>query len=79
MEAYKFETVVLEDGSIKLPKLKEFVNQKIELFFVVKNTSEEQKEEENQTIEEFLDEWTGFFSEVETDDFKYNRIMDKHR
>ena len=77
MEAFKFETTVLEDGTIKIPQLKDFVNKKIELFYIIKSNEEEKNEKTS--IEEFLDEWTGFFSEIETDDLKYNRIMEKHR
>lgn len=78
MEAFKFETTVLEDGTIKIPQLKEFVNKKIELFFVIKTNDKENKDKKK-SIVEFLDEWTGFFSEIETDDFRYNRIMEKYK
>ncbi len=34
MEAYKFETTVLENGIIKVPQFEKYTNRKIEVFVV---------------------------------------------
>ena len=36
MEAYKFATTVLENGIIKIPELKDYADQKVEVFVVLK-------------------------------------------
>lgn len=77
MNAYKFETTVMEDGVIRIPEFKKYTNQKVEIFIVVK--SENINNVENQTIDEFLDRWSGFFSTTDTDDVKYNYLMEKHK
>ena len=38
MEAYKFETTVLENGIIQIPEISKYKNQKIEVFIVLKST-----------------------------------------
>ena len=36
MEAYKFETIVLEDGVIKIPEISKFANRSVEIIIVIK-------------------------------------------
>ena len=36
MEAYKFATTVLANGIVKIPELKGFADQKVEVFVVLK-------------------------------------------
>lgn len=37
------------------------------------------KKSKVQEVEEFLDKWYGFFSEIETDDVRYNAIIGKDK
>lgn len=76
MEAYKFETTVLENGMIKVPYLNKYENQQIEIFIVF----EPQKIKKKQKIsaDEFLQKWTGFISEIDTETEKYNYLMEKY-
>jgi DNA-binding protein H-NS len=76
MEAYKFETIIMEDGIIKIPELSAHKDHKIEVIVVLKP---EKKKQANATIEEFLAQWSGFFKIVETDDIRYNALMEKHK
>ena len=76
MEAYKFETTVLKDGMIKVPQFEEYTDRRIELFIVLKP----QKVEKKQTIDEFLEKWTGFAKGIEDPDtVKYNYLMEKYK
>ncbi len=76
MEAYKFETTVLENGMIKVPYLNKYENQQIEIFIVF----EPQKIKKKQKIsaDEFLQKWTGFISEIDIETEKYNYLMEKY-
>lgn len=38
MEAYKFETTVLENGVLQIPEISKYKNQEIEVFIVLKST-----------------------------------------
>lgn len=76
MEAYKFETIITENGIIKIPELSAHKDHKIEIIVVLKP---EIKKQTNGTIEDFLAQWSGFFKIVETDDIRYNALMEKHK
>ena len=77
MEAYKFETTVLKNGMIKVPQFEEYINRKIELFIILKP----QVVEENQkiSIDEFLEQWTGFAKGIDSDTEKFNYLMKKYK
>ncbi len=78
MEAYKFETTVLKDGMIKVPQFEEYFDRKIELFIVLKPQKVEKRQK--QTIDEFLEKWTGFAKGIEDPDtVKYNYLMEKYK
>lgn len=77
MEAMKFDTLVRENGVLKIPELKNYVNQNVEVF-VVLNPAKNQTREATD-LSAFLEKWTGYFRETTTDDLKYNYLMDKHK
>ncbi len=80
MEAYKFETTVLENGVIQIPEMARYKNQKVQIFLIPDNSIEEDDEKSNiQHVEEFINTWVGHFSEIETDDIRYNAIMGKDK
>nr|NQU88997.1 hypothetical protein [Bacteroidota bacterium] len=77
MEAFKFATTVLKNGIIKIPELENFTNQKIEVIVVLK--SEKRVKTERNSMNDFLLNWAGFFSTVETDDPRFNYLMEKYK
>ena len=76
MEAYKFETTVLENGMIKVPQFDRYTDRQIEIFIVFKP----QKVEKIQKIsaDEFLEKWTGFIPEIDPKTEKINYLMEKY-
>ncbi len=76
MEAYKFETKVLKNGVIKLPQLEKFTDKKVELFIVLKK---EKVKKEKISAEDFLEQWTGFIPNSDSDIEKFNYLMNKHK
>ena len=78
MQAYKFETTVGENGTIQVPELKKFKDKKVELFVVLR-PEEETDTKDRLSIEAFLNKWSGFFEPVETDDMRYNYLMEKYK
>ena len=66
MEAYKFETTVLENGIIKIPEISKYKNQDIEIFIILKpqikskNPTFEQWNKQfadNQNLDDFIPEY----------------------
>ncbi len=78
MEAYKFETTVLENGIIQIPEISQFANRPIELFIVVKQSEKQVDVRPTQTIEQFLEKWTGFLKGVNPDDVKRQYLQEKY-
>lgn len=78
MEAYKFETTVLDNGIIQIPEISKFAHRSIEVFVVLKQP-ESWNANKRQTITHFLDKWTGFLKGVDTDDAKFQYLRGKYK
>ena len=76
MEVFKFETKILENGIIKIPQISQYKNQDIEIFIVFKSLQENKKQ---QSIDDFLDKWTGFAKDIDADKEKFNYLTKKHQ
>ena len=77
MEAYKFETKVLENGIIKVPQFEKYTNREIEVFVVFK--PQKIKKEQKISVDEFLENWTGFAKGIDPDTEKFNYLMEKYK
>ena len=77
MKAYKFATTVLENGIIKIPELKGYADQKVEVFVVLK--PKRNIKLSNKTMDDFFVNWAGIFSIAQTDDVKYNYLVEKYK
>jgi len=77
METIRFDTMVRKRGIIRTPALENYVNQNVEVTIVVKEKSSISTVKSN--ISDFFDKWTGFFKIIDTDDIKYNYLMQKHK
>ncbi len=74
MEAYKFETTVLENGMIQIPNYQKLKSKKVEVVLRVKQSEIEIKSKK-QKVQEFVDKWYGFFPEINIEDIRYNAIL----
>ena len=77
MEAYKFATTVLENGIIKIPELRAYADQKVEVFVVLK--PKKNIKLDNKKMDGFFVKWAGVFTIAQTDDVKYNYLMEKYK
>lgn len=77
MEALKFVTKVRKHGIIKIPALEIYANKKVDVIVTLK--PEEHDDNAQTKIDDFLEKWAGFFSEVDTDDAKYSYLMEKYK
>ena len=76
MEAYKFATTVLENGILKIPELSSYADQKVEVFVVLK--PKKNLKTVNKKMDDFFVKWAGIFPIAQTDDVKYNYLMEKY-
>ncbi len=82
LHAYKFETVVPENGMIEIPYFKSHVNEEIEVFIVIKKPPKNKQTKQAKprlTAEEFIEKWAGAFSVFDVNDAKYEYLMEKYK
>lgn len=73
MNAYKFETIVQDDGIIKIPEIRDLVNHKVEILII--DLSESNKEKKQfKTFKEFSKKWKGCLKGINIDNYKEDRI-----
>lgn len=77
MEAFKFVRKVGKHGVIKITELERFANQKVDIIVTLK--PEDDNNHKKNGFLSFLGEWAGFFSEVDTNDTKYNYLIEKYK
>jgi hypothetical protein len=75
MEAYKFETTILENGMIQIPNFQKLKSRKVEVLILYK--IENEPEPKVKEAEEFINKWFGYFPIIDTDDIRYNAIISK--
>ncbi len=76
LQVFKFDTIVQENGIIRIPEIKRFVNCEIEIFVVIKQTK---KLEPKLTVSSFIEQWAGFFKTNDADDAKYQYLTEKYK
>lgn len=75
MTTYKFTTKVSKDGTIKLPN-EMFGDEEVEIT-ITSNKTESESVESTKAVD-FVNKWAGFMQGVQSDENKYNRLMEKH-
>ena len=75
MQAYKFETRISKTGQIQLPLNRQLFNKEVEIIILPKQKLKPSKLK----MADFINKWSGFLSNPETDDAKYQYLMEKYR
>ena len=75
MQAYKYETRISKTGQIKLPINNQLFDKEVEIIIVPK---QETKSSQLKTSD-FIDRWSGFLTNSNTDDMKYQYLIDKYK
>nr|VFJ57300.1 MAG: hypothetical protein BECKFW1821B_GA0114236_103323 [Candidatus Kentron sp. FW] len=79
MQAYKFETTVLENGMIQLPEISGFADCQADVFIVIRQPDEQPGITKGQSIARFLDKWTGFLEGGKPGDSKRQYLTEKYK
>jgi len=74
MQAYKFETKISKQGTIKVPLYLHLTDKNVEVIILPKP---EYKSVSN-AASEFVDKWAGFLSDTDIDDAKYKYLTGKY-
>lgn len=76
MKAYKFDTKISEDGTIRLPLSPTLYDKEVEIIIVPKTTKEKKNPHK---ASDFVNKWAGFLTNPDTDNSKYNYLTEKYR
>lgn len=74
MEAYKFETIVQQEGVIQIPEISGLANREVEVFIMVKPKAKLRPE----SFERFLDKWGGFLRDSDPEILKEQYLREKY-
>ncbi len=81
MEAYKFDTIVQENGVIQIPDIDRFAYHKVEVFIVVKPDFQSDRKIEpvaHRSVDSFLAKWQGFLKGINPDEMKSQYLQEKY-
>ena len=79
MTVYKFDTVVSDDGMIKIPDGKRFAHRRVEVVVLPKPDAPSRETQALQPVVRFLANWRGALKDVNPDTMKTEYLQDKHR
>ena len=74
MRIYKFKTRISKTGQIQLPLNRQLFDKEVEIIILPKQKQKPSKLK----MEDFINKWSGFLSNPETDDAKYQYLMEKY-
>ena len=75
MKAYKFNTKVSREGTIKIPDKQSLAGKKVEVIIVSKTNSKK----DDFSAKDFIDKWAGFLSSDKQYDHKYKYLSEKYK
>ena len=77
MEAYKFETIIQENGIIQIPEIAKFAHRQVEILVLVHPTTE-QETGKMQAVQDFIDKWRGVLKDSDPDELKSQYLQEKY-
>ena len=75
MKAYKYNTKVSQEGTIKIPHKQSLAGKKVEVIVVPKTDNKQ----EDFSAKAFIDKWAGFLSSDKQDNHKYQYLSEKYK
>ena len=79
MTIYKFDTVVSENGVIKMPGVRRLARRKVEIFVIPKPESiHANAVRDENPVDQFLTKWQGAFTGVDSDSLKSQYLQEKY-
>ena len=75
MQAYKYETRISKTGQIKLPLNTQLFDKEVDIIIVPKQKTKSTK----LVTTDFVDKWSGFLTNTDTDDLRYQYLTDKYK
>jgi hypothetical protein len=75
MQAFRFKTRVSKDGVIQLPLKNKFGNKEVEVIIL----ADQENRQEILSTSAFVDKWSGFLLNPDTDDSKYQYLSGKYK
>lgn len=74
MKAYKYDTKISKTGEIILPLNSQLFDKEVEIIIVPKQLNKSKKLKTH----DFINKWSGFLKNSNTDDLKYQYLSDKY-
>ena len=75
MQAYKFETRISKTGQIQLPLKHQLFDKEVEIIILPKQKQRASKRK----AANFINKWSGFLSNPETDGSRYDYLTEKYK
>lgn len=75
MQAFKFETRISKTGQIKLPLNNQLFDKEVEIIIVPKQKVKSPKLK----VSDFIDKWSGFLTNLDFDNAKYQYLTEKYK
>jgi hypothetical protein len=76
MEAYRFETKIQKDGTIRIPEISGLADRSVELFIVMKPSVTPR--DAASRADHFLNKWTGVIQGADVDQIKKDYLQEKY-
>ena len=78
MEAFKYNTKILKNGIIEIPEISKYAHRPVEIFIVLKEPENPTVSKRSQSIDQFLEKWTGFMKDSNPDKSKLDYLEGKY-
>lgn len=75
MQAFKFETRISKTGQIKLPLKNHLFDKEVEIIIVPKKSIKTS----DFNINDFIDKWSGFLTNINIEESKYQYLNEKYK
>ena len=75
MQAYRFETRITKNGLIQIPLSNQLFDKDVEIIILPK----QKQKIARLSSSDFINKWTGFLKDSNTDDLKFHYLTEKYK